>query len=205
MTRRLRLRRQTAIERDKAVAAEAKTKTINEFLINDLLTQAEPENNAVEDNVTLLEVLDRAAEKVGKRFAVQPELESAPPQNDREDYHSLASWDKAETQHGSCSNAARKRDPRRPSPTKLKGFAHILRHRGRRDAEVMKMAEEAARGTRAHLGLDHPDTLTMLNNLACAYKDVGKLPEAIALFERVRDAHDRQAGSSLPTTTSTWR
>jgi serine/threonine protein kinase len=66
--------RQTAIERDKAIAAEAKTNTINEFLTNDLLTQAEPANNAVEDKVTLLEVLDRAAKKVGTRFADQPEL-----------------------------------------------------------------------------------------------------------------------------------
>ena len=78
-------------ERDKAIASEtrsrveaAKARAINDFLTQDLLTQAEPANNAIEDKVTLLEVLDRAAEKVGTRFAEQPELEWAPPRNDCE-------------------------------------------------------------------------------------------------------------------------
>ncbi len=63
--------KQTAIERDKAIASEtkareeaAKSKAINDFLTQDLLTQAEPANNAVENKVKLLEVLDRAGDKV---------------------------------------------------------------------------------------------------------------------------------------------
>ncbi len=63
--------KQTAVERDKAIASEtkareeaAKSKAINDFLTQDLLTQAEPANHAVEDKVTLLEVLDRAGDKV---------------------------------------------------------------------------------------------------------------------------------------------
>ncbi len=71
-------------ERDRAVKAERqarseadKAKAINEFLTNDLLTQAEPSHNAVEDRVTLLDTVDRAAGKVGGRFAGQPEVEAA--------------------------------------------------------------------------------------------------------------------------------
>ena len=99
-------------QRDKAIASEtkareeaAKTQTINDFLTNDLLTQAEPANNAVEDKVTLLEVLDRAAEKVGTRFADQPELERALRETIANTYHGLASWEKAETQ---CAGPARR-------------------------------------------------------------------------------------------------
>ncbi len=53
--------RQTGIERDKAVAAEAKARAINDFLTQDLLYHNAPEFNAVGSNVTLREVLDRAA------------------------------------------------------------------------------------------------------------------------------------------------
>ncbi len=48
--------------------------------------------------------------------------------------------------------------------------------------------------------LDHPDTLTTLNNLAFAYLETGKLPEAIALFERVRDAQIAKLGPDHPDT-----
>ena len=48
------------------------------------------------------------------------------------------------------------------------------------------------------LGVDHPDTLTTLNNLAVAYKSAGKLPEAIALFEQVRDAQVKKLGADHP-------
>ena len=34
------------------------------------------------------------------------------------------------------------------------------------------------------LGADHPDTLTVRNNLAGAYKSAGRLAEAVELFER---------------------
>jgi hypothetical protein len=193
--------RQTGIERDKAIAAEAKTKTIIECLTQDLLTQAEPANNAAEDHVTLLEVVDRAAAKVGQRFADQPELESALRATIAQTYHGLASWAKAEAQLRSLLDAARKRDPQSAeSYLALSRLAHILRHRGRRDAEVMKMAETAAEGLERTLGPDHPDTLTALNNLASAYQAAGKLAEAIALLERVRDARIAKFGPDLPDT-----
>ena len=54
-----------------------KARAVNDFLTEDLLTQAEPANCAAEDHVTLLEVLDRAAAKVGERFAGRPEVEDA--------------------------------------------------------------------------------------------------------------------------------
>jgi eukaryotic-like serine/threonine-protein kinase len=196
--------RQTAIERDKALAAEAKTKTINEFLTNDLLTQAEPANSAVEDKVTLLDVLDRAAKNVGTRFADEPELEGALRDTIANTYHGLASWEKAETQRRAVLDAARKRDPRSAETYLSQGaLAHILRHRGRHDAEVLEMAEEAAKGLERTLGPDHPTTLTSLYNIAAVYYDAGKLLEAIALLERVKDAQIANGGPDHPDTLAT--
>ena len=58
------------------------------------------------------------------------------------------------------------------------------------------------RGTRrkAKLGPDHPDTLATLHNLAWAYQAAGKLPKAIALLERVRDAQIAKLGPDHPDT-----
>ncbi len=192
------------VERDKAIAAESKTNTINDFLTNDLLTQAEPANNAVEDKVTLLEVLDRAAEKVGTRFAGQPELEQPLRYTIANIYHCLASFEKAETQYRAIVAAARKRDPNSAETYEFQGaLAHILNHRGRQDAEALEMAETAAKGLERTLGPDDQITLAMQHNLAIAYQDVGRLPEAIAMLERIRDVLTAQLGPDHPNTLST--
>ncbi len=193
-------------QRDKAIASEtkardeaAKAQTINDFLTQDLLTQAEPANNAVEDKVTLLEVLDRAAAKVGTRFAGEPELERSLRQTIAHTYHGLASWEKAETQMRAVLESARRRDPRSAEAYEAQGIlAHILHHRGRRDAEVLEMAEAAANGLERTLGPDHADTLVSLGHLADAYRDAGKLPEAVALSERIRDAQITTLGPNSP-------
>jgi tetratricopeptide (TPR) repeat protein len=52
-------------------------------------------------------------------------------------------------------------------------------------------------------GADHPDTLGTLNNLASAYQDAGKLREAIALFEQVRDAVVKKLGADHPNSLGT--
>ncbi len=193
--------RQAAIARDTAIAAEAKTNTINEFLTNDLLTQAEPEKNAAEDKVTLLEVLDRAAEKVGTRFANQPKLEAALRKTIAGTYHGLGSWEKAEAQYRAMLDAARKHDPRSADAYMVQGeLAHILRHRDRPYAEVLEMAEAAAKGLERTLGPDHPYTLLTLNNLAMAYRNAGKFPEAVTLLERVGDASIAKLGPGHPNT-----
>jgi serine/threonine protein kinase len=182
-------RAQAVIERDKAVAAESKTKAINDFLTQDLLTQAEPANSAAEDHVTLLEVLDRAASKVGQRFAGQPELESALRRTIASTYHGLASWEKAEAQLRSLLEAARKRDPHSAEfYVALSDLAHVLHHRGRTDAEVIKMAQTAADGLQRTVGFEDPCTLFALSYLARAYLGAGKTTEAIALLEHIRDA-----------------
>jgi eukaryotic-like serine/threonine-protein kinase len=196
--------RQTAIERDKAIAAEAKTQTINNFLTRDLLTQAEPANNAVEDKVTLLEILDRAAKKVGTRFANKPELERSLRQTIAKTYHGLASWKKAKAQSRAVLDTARKRDPRSAEAYQAQGdLAHILRHRGRPANQVLEMAEAAGDGLVRTLGADDPSTLTTRNHLALAYQAAGRLPEAITLFERVSGAQVATLGPDHPETLAT--
>jgi tetratricopeptide (TPR) repeat protein len=53
---------------------------------------------------------------------------------------------------------------------------------------------------RLHSGPDHLDTLTALNNLATTLRIAGKTTEAIALFEKVREATERTVGPEHPDT-----
>ena len=53
------------------------------------------------------------------------------------------------------------------------------------------------------LGADHPDTLTVRNNLAGAYKSAGRLAEAVELFERVLADRVRVLGPDHPDTLTT--
>ena len=134
----------------------------------------------------------------------QPELESSLRQTIAKTYHGLASWEKAEAQWRALLDAAQKRDPRSADAYYAQGFlAHILRHRGRQDAEVLEMAEAAAAGLEHTLGPDDPKTLSTLNNLALAYMEAGKFPEVIALYERVHIAEIATLGPDHPETLRT--
>jgi tetratricopeptide (TPR) repeat protein/tRNA A-37 threonylcarbamoyl transferase component Bud32 len=183
-------------------ASRQQAKAVNAFLTEDLLTQAEPANTAAEDHVSLLEVLDRAAGKVGDRFAGQPEVEDALRRTIAGTYHGLASWAKAEVQWRSVLAASRRRlGVESPEAlTAADELAHILRHRGRLDAEVLEMAKSAAEGLARILGPDHPDTLTSRNNLALAYLDAGRTAEAITLLEANLKQQESKLGPDHPLT-----
>lgn len=65
-----------AQERDSARAETAKVRAINAFVSDDLLRSADPyEGHA--PNMTVREALDRARDRIGARFAAQPDVEAA--------------------------------------------------------------------------------------------------------------------------------
>src|SRR5262249_32761700 len=167
---------------EKTARSEAgKAQAVNDFLTQDLLTQAEPPNTPAEDHVALREVRERAAAKVGDRFTSKPEVEDALRRTIAATYHGLASWEKAERQWRAILEAAQRRlGGESPEALRAAGeLAHILRHRGRLDAEVLKMATSAADGLARVLGPDHPDTLASRNNPAEAYPAPGPPPHPI--------------------------
>jgi hypothetical protein len=178
--------RRRAEAAEKTARSEAdKARSINKFLTADLLTQAEPAHSDAEDHVTLLEVLDRAADKVGDRFTGQPELGDALRQTIARTYHGLGSWEKAEQQWRAVLEAARRRrGPQSHEALRALGeLAHMLRHSGRIDAEVLEMAKSAHEGLARLLGPDHLDTLDSGSNLADVYLDAGRTAEAITLHQ----------------------
>ena len=65
------------------------------------------------------------------------------------------------------------------------------------EALTLGLAVDALEGL---LGPDHPDTLTSRNNLASAYESVGRLEEAITLYEQVLSDRIRVLGEDQPDT-----
>jgi tetratricopeptide (TPR) repeat protein/tRNA A-37 threonylcarbamoyl transferase component Bud32 len=177
-------------------------KAVNDFLTEDLLSQAEPANNAVADRVTLVEVLDRAAAKVGARFAGRPEVEDEVRRTIGRAYKGLTAWEKAEGQWRSVHEVARRRhgDGSPAAQTAASELAYILVCRGRLDAEVLEMAESASAGLSRALGPDHPETLQGRSHLALVYLQAGRNREAVALFQAVLKLYESKFGPDHPET-----
>jgi serine/threonine protein kinase len=189
--------RRRAEAAEKTASAEAdEAKAVEDFLTEDLLAQAGSAYTAAEDHITLLEALDRAADKVGDRFARQPEVEIAMRRAIAGTYHGLSLWEKAERQWRAVLEVARRRlGGESVEALRAAGqLAHILRHRGRSDAEVLEMAKSASEGLARVLGPDHPDTLGSRNNLALAYRDARRIAEAIALLEATLKQSEAKLG-----------
>jgi non-specific serine/threonine protein kinase/serine/threonine-protein kinase len=190
----------TARNAERTARAEAdKAKAVNEFLTEDLLTQAEPGKNAVEDKVPLMEVVDRAADKVGERFHDQPEAESALRMTLASTYHGLASFAKAQSQaQARLEIEQRLHGPEAAETFKALGQLGHMRYHLVRSSEALELLRQASEGLQRTLGPDNPDTLASRNNLAVAYLGAGRTAEAIALFEAILALREKQLGCDDP-------
>jgi tetratricopeptide (TPR) repeat protein/tRNA A-37 threonylcarbamoyl transferase component Bud32 len=194
--------RQRAEDAEKTARAEAdKAKAVNDFLTKDLLTQADPENNAIEDKVTLLEVVDRAADKVGDRFHDQPEAESALRMTLADTYHGLGVFTKAEQQAQAALNLEQRHHGPEAAGTfrALENLGHMRDHLGR-SSEALELLRQASEGLQRTLGSDHPQTLASRHNLAQAYLHAGRTAEAIALDEGTLELREAKLGPDDPET-----
>ncbi len=194
--------RKSAEKSEKEARAQLKKfELMNTFLTNDLLTQVEPENNNVESKVTLFEVLNRAAEKVGDRYKSDPELEIALRKVIARTYHSLGYYDKAESQWRAIHDRAASTPgvDRKELWISQSERGHMERHLGRYK-EAIELCRDGLDGIERLLGPDHPETLRCSNNLALVYMSAGRTAEAIALHESTLKLSEAKLGPDHPDT-----
>jgi serine/threonine protein kinase/tetratricopeptide (TPR) repeat protein len=195
------LYRKRAEEAEQTARAEAdKAKAINEFLVDDLLVQADPEKadlemNSPADQVTLRQVVDRAAEKVGTRFRGRPLLEAALRITLSDTYHGLGAWTESRKQAAAAlAIYEREKGPGAAETFKAAGeLGHALYHENR-DPEAEPLLRRSLDGLRRLLGDRHPDTLDAMGSLASLYRKLGKLAEAEMLFIEALDGSRRTLG-----------
>ena len=157
---------------------------INRFLIDDLLIQAEPGFSAAENRVTLRQVLDRAASKVGRRFADRPDLEAELRTAIGQTYHGLGAQAQSIEQFRAVVELDRKRlGPEAPETfAAMTRLAHAMDHLGQ-SREAQPMAEQAHDGLRGTRGPRDSISLSARINLALIRQHTGRIPEAIAFLQ----------------------
>jgi len=192
-------REQAVAEKGRADEEAAIARAVEDFLRKDLLSQADIGNQTAAGgrnrNVTVRELLDRAAERVEDRFRGQERTEAAIRHTLGSAYRGLGEYPE------SLKHFTRALDLRRqklgdehPETLETMGELALLhRDRGHYD-EARPLMEKAVEIRRASLGPDHPSTLTAMHNLGSIYRDLSRYDDAERLFAQVLDARRATQG-----------
>jgi eukaryotic-like serine/threonine-protein kinase len=194
--------RQSIRANNEAAVAQA----VNDFLQNDLLaqasasTQASP-NTKPDPDLKVRTALDRAAAKIGGKFAGEPELEGAIRDTIGETYIDLGLYPEARKQLEQALDLHR-RALGTKSPKTLKTLSRLGRIAGLQGKypQAQALLGQALEVQRRVLGAEHPDTLASMDSLAVVFDDEGKYPEAEALDNEILKVRRRVLGAEHPAT-----
>ncbi|HVI09398.1 MAG TPA: serine/threonine-protein kinase [Candidatus Binatia bacterium] len=187
-------------QRDRADAEAAVAKAVNQFLQDDLLSQANPESqnsgqSKIDPDVKVRSLLDRAADRAGKRFAQQPLVESEIQSTIGKAYMGLGLNKEAEQRFRrayelSAANRGAD-DPRTLDFLMLLSEAAINLDENDAAIAAAKTVFEAESRT---LGPENPQTVVAMQNLASLYFQSGKYAEAELLAKKALDVQTRRLG-----------
>ncbi len=185
----------------RAKEAATRAEAINQFLIHDLLAEADPEKNVYGNQVTIEEFLNRAAGKIDEAFPGQPEVEAAVRLTIGRIYHGLGRWDRAESHLYRAWELSRaSRGVEHPGTLEiLNDLAVVLELRGKL-AEAEPLFRRAFAGCCRALGQEHALTLLALHNLAWSVHDQGNAAVAESLYRRCLEGRRRTLGPEHPDT-----
>lgn len=184
-----RQRAETALksEADQRRKAETETKKLNaavEFL-NSMFTAIDPAN-AKGREVTVREVIDTAAQRVGEELTGQPEVEAYIREMLGESYNALSNFDEADRQLEKSLEI--RQTLRSPDDSELLRLyskrGAVLISRGKPD-EAEKMLRVAYDGRSRTMGPSHPETLASLSLLSMVQQDRGDIPGAAETIRQV--------------------
>jgi tetratricopeptide (TPR) repeat protein len=81
----------------------------------------------------------------------------------------------------------------------MKSLARAYEKAGKAQ-QALPLLEAILQVRKTILGLEHPETLTSMNNLAVAYRNAGKLDRALPLFAETLQLHEAKLGPDHPNT-----
>jgi tetratricopeptide (TPR) repeat protein/tRNA A-37 threonylcarbamoyl transferase component Bud32 len=178
--------REVEHQRQAAETAQGKAEAINQFLIDDLLKQADPVNNPLGDKLTVRNLLDKAADRLNHQtsLAGQPEVEAELRAVVGHAYEYLEAYDRAEPQYRRAWQLQSARlGPEHPATL-------VVRNRLIRAVVDLELpgAEAAALDAVAvcdrALGPGHRETAEATNNLAELYHNQRRYDESVPLRRR---------------------
>jgi serine/threonine protein kinase len=164
--------------------AAEEAKAVRDFLVLDMIGATKPEE-ALGREVTVREMLDRAAQRVGTAFTEQPKTQAAVRAAIGQSYHAIGLYDSALMQLSAAHESQRR----------LLGQEHLATLRTAinlaatlyslgKYAEEQKLEEETLAILQRKFGPDQPETLDLLSNLAANLHSQGKRKRAQELFEQ---------------------
>jgi serine/threonine protein kinase/tetratricopeptide (TPR) repeat protein len=194
---------QVARERDRAEAEAKKAQAINQFLL-DTLGSADPYAGQRRD-VTVVEVLSRAAAKIDSSFGEQPEIQAAVQDTIGGTYRRLARYQEAETLFRSALDLRKQvfGEQHPQVASSLNNLALLMFDIGDYES-AESLQRECLEMRRRLLGNEHPDVAGSLGNLGAAlwykgdYEGAAEVKgEALAIYRRILGPDHRSIANAL--------
>jgi tetratricopeptide (TPR) repeat protein/tRNA A-37 threonylcarbamoyl transferase component Bud32 len=187
-------------QRDRADAEAAIAKAVNEFLQDDLLSQANPEaqdgaDTKPDPDVKARTLLNRAAAQVGKKFPQQPLVESAIQHTIGKAFYGLGLYPEAERHFRRAYelSAAHRGadDPETLDMLMMVSEADINQDK---NTEAIAAAKSVFEGKTRKLGPENPQTLVAMQNLGSLYFQNNQFAEAESLLKKALEFQSRRIG-----------
>lgn len=174
---------------------------VNEFLRNDLLAEASPERNARDQQVTVVELLGRAAKRIDGKFSKQPLIEAAIRETLGEAYLEMGDLSAAQP-HLERALELRRRELGEEHVQTLSSMSGVARLYGNQAqfAKAEALWVIALEISNRVLGAEHPNTLTYGSNLAVVYQSQGQSQKAEPLWVKILEVRRRLLGEEDPQT-----
>jgi eukaryotic-like serine/threonine-protein kinase len=201
------------LERNRAIAEKqraddeaAAAKAVNNFLQEDLLSQASAYNQAgpnskPDPDLTVRTALDRAAARIEGKFEKQPLVEASIRQTIGMTYVELGVYPEAQRQLERTIELRRRvlgeGDP--ATLTSLRSLATVYLNQGK-FSQAEPLYKKVLDVQRRILGEQHADTLQSMFDLGVVYDGETKYAQAEPLFAKVLEARKRVLGDENPDT-----
>jgi eukaryotic-like serine/threonine-protein kinase len=192
----VRARRAEARMRTEAAIATA----VNQFLQDDLLSQASPESQsgveaAPDPQVKAKTLLDRAAARVGTRFADQPLVESEIEETIGNAYSGLGLYAESEKHLRRAYELSSKyRGADDPKTLAILMVVSSAAANQNKASEAVAAAKTVFEGQTRTLGPQDPRTVVAMQNLGALYLGTGQYAEAEPLLKKALEIQSRQLG-----------
>jgi serine/threonine protein kinase len=196
----------STLEAARARRAERIAEAVNNFLQNDLLSQASANTQARPDtkpdpDLKVRTALDRAAANIGRKFKDQPLVEASIRQTIGNTYIDLGLYPEAQRQIERAVDLLRGSLGEDNSETlkTVNDLAVLYLNQGN-FAQAEPLVARVLAIQRRVLGDKHLDTLTTMNSLAGTYWEQGKYAQAEPLLAKILQLRRRALGEEHPDT-----
>ena len=182
-------------QRDRADGEAAVSKAVNQFLQDDLLSQANPDLEKPDPDIKVRILLDRAAAQVGKRFASQPLVESAIRRTIANTYRHLGLWPQAEQHMRRAYELSQVHRGAGDLETVeiLQELTYIVGDQGK-DAEALDMMKTVFALESRQLPPEDPRIAHALQDLGVQYLNMHQYAQAEPLLKKALEFQIRRLG-----------